>query len=90
MQCQNIYSCYEQELFDESGEQALGRMVILFGGMNSNNPKAYMDNAVTDYLQKHGNPLHNQFVEIHMDNPWLRVILIGINNLPFHDMTIDL
>jgi hypothetical protein len=81
------YSCYEQELTDGQGNR-IGMMAILFGGMNSQNPKAYMDNAVTDYLQKHGNPLHNQFVEIHMDNPWLRVIVIGINELPYHEETI--
>ena len=85
----NRYSLYEQELFDANGNRR-GIMAVLFGGMNAQNPKAYMDYAVTDYLQKHGNPLHNQFVEIHMDNPWLRVIITGINELPYHEETISL
>lgn len=84
----NKYSCYEQDLLNDE-KLKVGKMAILFGGMNSQNPKAYMDSAVYDYLQKNGNPLHNQFVEIHMDNPWLRVVVIGVNELPYHEMTID-
>ena len=84
----NEYSLYEQDLYDGNGNTK-GKMAVLFGGMNAQNPKAYMDNAVIDYLQKHGNPLYNQFVEIHMDNPWLRIIVIGINELPYHEETID-
>lgn len=83
---ENHYQCFEKELIDGNPDT---KMAILFGGMNSQNPKAYMDAAVHDYLQKNGNPLHNQFVEIHMDNPWLRVVVTGINDLPYWDMTID-
>ena len=82
------YSCYEQDLLDDE-RHAIGRMAILFGGMNSPNPKQFMDAAVHDYLQRHGNPLHNQFVEIHMDNPWLRIVITGINALPYHDVIFD-
>lgn len=81
MEC---YSHYEQELYDKNGQQ-IGWMAVLFGGMNSLNPKGFMDLAVHDYLQKHGNPLHNQFVEIHLDNPWLRVLVVGINELPYDE-----
>lgn len=81
------YNCYEQDLLDNN-HQVKGRVAVLFGGMNSANPKAYMDNAVYDYLHKQGDSLHNQFVEIHMDNPWTRVIVTGINDLPYREETI--
>ncbi|MFA5297583.1 MAG: hypothetical protein WC389_05170 [Lutibacter sp.] len=29
----------------------------------------------------------NQFVEIHMDNPWLRVIVKDLNELEFENFT---
>lgn len=57
------------------------KITILVGGIKSKNPKAYMDLVVSEYLKKKGNPLHNQFVEIHLDNPWLRIIIVGINDI---------
>lgn len=84
---QSKYNCYEQDLM--IGDQKMGKIAILFGGLDSQNPKDYMDSAVSDYLKKIDNPSFNQFVEIHMDNPWLRIIVIGIDNLEYHEMTID-
>ena len=60
------------------------KLAILWGGMNQDNPTAYMNNAVSKYVQRTG---YNQFVEIHMDNPWLRVIVKDINELPFENFT---
>lgn len=62
----------------------VGKMAILVGGLNSPNPKEFMDNAVHKYV---GNIGHNQYIEIHMDNPWTRVITTGINELPFRPLT---
>lgn len=61
----------------------VGKMAILVGGLNMPNPKEFMDNAVHHYV---GNIAHNQFIEIHMDNPWTRVITTGINELPFRSL----
>ena len=58
-------------------------VAFLRGGFGSYNPKAYMDLAVNDYLEKKGNPLHNEFIEIFLDNPYLRVVVTGINDMPF-------
>ncbi len=59
-----------------------GKIAILRGGLNSDNPIAVMNNAVSQYVERE---LHNQFVEIHMDNPWVRVILSGINELEYEE-----
>lgn len=80
------YQCFEKQLLEGRNDVT---MVVLFGGMNSQNPKAYMDMAVHDYLVKHGNPMYNEFVEIHLDNPWLRVIIVGINDLPYKECSIN-
>ena len=53
-------------------------IAILRGGFNSDNPKLYMDNAVSEYVN---NTMYNEFVEIFLDNPWIRVIIFGINNI---------
>ncbi|KGO85276.1 hypothetical protein [Flavobacterium suncheonense] len=73
----------EQLLKDEKGK-ITGKVAILLGGLNSDNPKEHMDTAVSKYV---GNELHNQFVEIHLDNPWTRVIIRDINSIKFRDMT---
>lgn len=57
-----------------------GRVTILRGGFSSDDPVTYMDEVVSDYVQ---NKLHNQFIEIHMDTPQVRVIIEGINELPY-------
>lgn len=59
-----------------------GKIAILFGGLNVNNPKSYMDKVVNEYV---GNHAYSQFVDIHLDNPWLRVVISGINNFEFND-----
>jgi hypothetical protein len=61
----------------------VGKMAILVGGLNSPNPKDFMDNAVSQYV---GNIGHNQFIEIHLDNPWTRIITSGINELPLRPL----
>lgn len=67
-----------EQLFIVAGKP-VGKMAILVGGINRPNPKEFMDGAVSQYV---GNIGHNQFIEIHMDNPWTRVITSGINELP--------
>lgn len=61
-----------------------GKIAILRGGLNASNPIAYMNDAVSQYV---GRELHNEFVEIHMDNPWVRVIISNINGLEYDEFT---
>ncbi|MDO9253915.1 MAG: hypothetical protein Q7U54_00280, partial [Bacteroidales bacterium] len=67
-----------EQLFIVNGT-AVGKMAILVGGLNRPNPKEYMDEAVHRYVGTIG---HNQYIEIHLDNPWTRVLTTGINELP--------
>ena len=65
----------------ESNLQGGGRIAIIRGGFNSPNPKEYMDNVVIDYVQNH---LYNEFIEEHLDNPYVRVIITGIDELSYY------
>ena len=76
---------FEQPLKGEDN-QTKGKMTILVGGLKSDNPKGFMDEMVSKYVGRTG---HNQFIEIHMDNPWTRVIVKGINDIPLREMTED-
>lgn len=60
------------------------KLYVLRGGLGEKNPKAYMDGAVAEFLQLKGNPSFNEFVEIFLDNPYVRVIIVGINSLEYH------
>jgi ribosomal protein L25 (general stress protein Ctc) len=73
---------FEHNWTSENGKP--NKMAILWGGMDKENPTAFMNNAVNEYVQTNG---HNQFIEIHMDNPWLRVIIKDVNDIPFDDFT---
>ncbi len=72
---------FEQLIFDD--EEAVGKMAILVGGLNKPNPKEFMDEAVSGYVRNIG---HNQYIEIHLDNPYTRVITTGINELPLRPL----
>lgn len=76
----------EVQIFEQPfivGGITVGKMAILVGGINRPNPKEFMDGAVSQYV---GNIGHNQYIEIHMDNPWTRVITSGINDLPLRPL----
>ena len=72
---------FEQDLMD--GDKVVGKIAILVGGLGKANPKEFMDNAVHQYVGSYG---HNQYVEIHLDNPWTRVVTSGINKLPMREL----
>lgn len=54
---------------------------ILRGGFSKTNPKEYMDLAVYEYVE---GCIYNEFIEEHLDNPWLRVVIKGINDMKFN------
>lgn len=62
-------------------------LYVLSGGLGQQNPKWYMDGAVSEFLQRIGNPMYNEFIEIFLDNPYVRVIIVGINDLTYHTST---
>ena len=57
-----------------------GTVTILRGGWTRPDAKTYMDEAVRQFVE---NRLINQFVEIHLDIPQVRVIVEGINDLNY-------
>ena len=56
------------------------KIAILRGGLKSGNPTAALNEAVDEYV---GAQSYNEFVEAHLDNPWVRVVLSGIDELDF-------
>ena len=60
------------------------RLTILRGGWTKDYPKQYMDVVVSEFMEGR---LHNQFVEIHLDVPQVRVIIEGINDLPYQTLS---
>jgi|GEM_PF-1629774 hypothetical protein len=62
----------------------VGKIAVLRGGLNSENPEEVMNNAVSKYVESTG---YNDFVEIFLDNPWVRVIVGGINELDYKEFT---
>lgn len=60
----------------------VGSVTIMCGGFNSENPKYVMDNIVREYT---GSKEYNDFVEIFLDNPYVRVIIEGINELDYEE-----
>ena len=56
------------------------RLVILRGGLGEDNPKAFMDSVVSKYTEYY---LHNQFIEHTLDNPFVRILIFGINKIGY-------
>lgn len=70
---------FEQLL--ESDNQVVGKIAIIRGGVNTDNPTGLLNNAVSEYVENTG---YNEFVEIFLDNPWIRVVMSGINEIDFN------
>lgn len=78
---------FEQDIETEKGQRY--KIAVLRGGFTQEYPKEYMDGVVSEYTSHY---LHNQFVESHLDMPWVRVVLTGINELdyvPFENHHLD-
>lgn len=72
---------FVQEI-EDSSQKIVGKVAILRGEPNLKDPKIVMDQAVDIYV---GNKPHNQFIEIFLDNPWVRVIVGGINEIDYEN-----
>ena len=75
--------CYEFNLPTLAGFET-SRFGILRGGLQENKPLEYMNNIVRKYA---GETPSNHFMEIFMDNPWVRLVVFGIDNLDFTPYT---
>ena len=73
---------FDQDLKNPDGN-IVGKLAILVGGLRAEDPKSFMDRAVLNYV---GSKLHNQYIEIHLDNPWTRVLTSGINKLELREL----
>lgn len=61
-----------------------GHLAIIRGGLGE--PKSFMDECVYKYVQtKHNGGSYNDFVEVFLDNPYVRVIITGINELDYNE-----
>ncbi|WP_333577330.1 hypothetical protein [Sphingobacterium sp.] len=74
-----------EKIIEEKGEITC-KIAIFKGGIGEENPTEIINNAVREYVGHKG---HNQFVEIHLDNPWLRVVIEDINMLKFREFKND-
>ena len=50
--------------------------VFLYGG--EGNPTMELNKAVNEYV---GNEPASQFIDINMDNPWVRVVILHMNEM---------
>lgn len=78
----NLYP--DVDLFHQKLDRGRGTLTIIRGGWNAPNPKTYMDEVVRQYVEDR---LYNQFVEIHLDIPQVRVVVEGINNLTYVEIS---
>jgi hypothetical protein len=70
---------------NENGDP-VGKIAVLVGGVQEQNPKGFMDKVVADYVER--NP-HNQFIVIQLDNPWTRIVTSNLQSFPFRDLKKD-
>lgn len=58
----------------------VGRIALIRCGLKNTNPKATLDTAVSTYV---GNEGYNEYINIELDNLWLRLIVKNINELNY-------
>lgn len=75
----------EDRIFEYPIELKSGKklyLAILIGGLTSDNPTQYMNDKVSEYIK---GELYNEYIDVNLDNPWVRVIITDINNLTEQD-----
>ncbi|MCQ2316311.1 MAG: hypothetical protein MJZ85_06465 [Bacteroidales bacterium] len=70
---------YEVELIP-GNQFTRSKIVFLFANPEIENPRPIMESAVQYVIE---GSLYNAFIDSHLDNPWIRIVVVGINNLPF-------
>lgn len=53
--------------------------IAVFIYTGSADPKVVLDEAIRIYTQKNG---YHEFIDANLDNPWTRVIMSDVNNMP--------
>ncbi|MES2386752.1 MAG: hypothetical protein V4543_02020 [Bacteroidota bacterium] len=71
----------ENELKNNEGK-VIGKVAVFIGGLGMSNPKAILDNAVAKYVQ---DVPYYQYISSGLDNPWLRVIMYGVDAMDFKE-----
>ena len=56
------------------------KIAIFRGGFGTDNPTPILEEAISNYV---GNSGYNEYVEVHLDNPWYRIIVGGANDIKF-------
>jgi len=52
--------------------------IAVFMYVGEDDPVAILDNAVSQYVGHEG---YSEFIDINMDNPWVRVVMSGVNEM---------
>lgn len=79
----------EFDLYNQE-KKWIGKVVFLRGGLYSKKPNEFMSKIVVDYLNgldEKGTKYtsYNEMVEIFLDNPWFRVVLLNIDKIAFEE-----
>ena len=62
----------------------VGTIAVLRGGLGHPNPRAFMDEKVSEYTER---CLHNAFICPDPPMPWIRIVINCINDLDYVDFT---
>ena len=76
---------HETIVRNENGDP-VGKIAVLVGGVQEQNPKEFMDKVVADYVERDS---HNQFIVIQLDNPWTRIVTSNLQSFPFRGLKKD-
>jgi len=60
-------------------------VVILVGGLHTQTPNSYMKKVVRKITKMVGTDRYTEYIDSHLDNPWVRVLVFDIDSLPFDD-----
>lgn len=72
---------FEKDLSDKNDV----KLIVFIADINSDHPKNDIDRAIAKYTKDRG---YIDFVDSHLDNPWIRVVIVDFNNLSFGEKDI--
>lgn len=74
---------FSGELELKSGKKL--KIILLVGGLKSDNPAEYMNDVVKRFGVKEFEGKYNEFIDSTLDKPWVRLLISNINDITDDD-----
>lgn len=72
-------------LFTDGKDEEIYTKMAIFTYKGEDDPVKHIDNAVGQYTSGHKRHEYNEFIDMNMDNPWVRIVTVDLTKDEMRD-----